>query len=278
MFIVATIAAWRICPLVDEGSGSLFWRTGSIATRPAATGGFLLSGSGNWHHRRAEPRDWIPLFSILGWHWAVDQQRVVGVDDWPSWPRFRQPLVGGKPAEGWRRNFRYGTIVCDLERRRTIALLLDREPVTTQAWLAGQAQIEIVARDRGGGYALAAARALPRHAGRGSMASHGECQPRLPECRAQIHAQILQAISAATINPELLTSAERLQYDSYLWRKETNVVISDLAKDGLPIKAAERGTGHSRKLVCDILRGQRTEIFRARQSSIEPYLPWLDEQ
>ena len=187
--------------------------------------------------------------------------RVVGVDDW-----------------AWRRNFRYGTIVCDLERRRTIALLPDREPVTTQAWLAGQAQIEIVARDRGGGYALAAARALPRHAGRGSMASHGECQPRLPECRAQIHAQILQAISAATINPELLTSAERLQYDSYVRREETNAVISDLAKDGLPIKAIVRRTGHSRKLVRDALRGQRTEIFRARQSSIEPYLPWLDEQ
>lgn len=38
-------------------------------------------------------------------------------------------------------------------QRRTIALLPDREPATTQAWLAGQPQIEIVARDRGGGYA-----------------------------------------------------------------------------------------------------------------------------
>lgn len=36
---------------------------------------------------------------------------VIGIDDW-----------------AWRRNQRYGTIICDLERRKTIALLPDREP------------------------------------------------------------------------------------------------------------------------------------------------------
>ena len=77
MFIVATIAAWRICPLVDEWSGSLFLRAGSIATRLGAAGGFSPSGSGNWHHGRAELRDWIPLFSILGWHSVVGRQQVL---------------------------------------------------------------------------------------------------------------------------------------------------------------------------------------------------------
>ncbi|WP_425640399.1 hypothetical protein [Agrobacterium radiobacter] len=38
---------------------------------------------------------------------------VIGIDDW-----------------AWRRNHRYGTIICDLERRKTIALLPDREPST----------------------------------------------------------------------------------------------------------------------------------------------------
>jgi transposase len=69
---------------------------------------------------------------------------VIGIDDW-----------------AWRRNQRYGTIICDLERRQPITLLPDREPATAQAWLAGQPQITVVARDRGGGYALAAAKALP---------------------------------------------------------------------------------------------------------------------
>lgn len=70
--------------------------------------------------------------------------RVIGIDDW-----------------AWRRNHRYGTIICDLERRRPIRLLPDREPATAHAWLTRQPQITTVARDRGGGYALVAARALP---------------------------------------------------------------------------------------------------------------------
>jgi len=51
-------------------------------------------------------------------------------------------------------------IICDPERRKTIALLPDRELATAQPWLSDQQQISIVARDRGGAYALAAAKAL----------------------------------------------------------------------------------------------------------------------
>jgi transposase len=81
----------------------------------------------------------------------------VGIDDW-AW---RRTAYVGIDDWAWRRNQRYGTIICDLERRETIALLPDREPATAEAWLCGQPQISIVARDRGGGYALAAAKALP---------------------------------------------------------------------------------------------------------------------
>lgn len=56
---------------------------------------------------------------------------------------------------------RYASIVCNLERRRVVTLLPDREPATAQAWLAAHPTIAIVARDRGGGYGEAAAKALP---------------------------------------------------------------------------------------------------------------------
>ena len=39
-----------------------------------------------------------------------------------------------------------------------------------------------------------------------------------------------------------------------------------------------RRTGYSRGLIRKILRGQRSDVFRVRQSSLEAYLPWLDEQ
>lgn len=36
-------------------------------------------------------------------------------------------------------------------------------------------------------------------------------------------------------------------------------------------------TGHGRKLVRQVIRGERTDIFRVRQSSLDAHLPMLDE-
>lgn len=70
--------------------------------------------------------------------WATthsDPLSVIGIDDF-----------------AWRRNHRYGTLVCDFERRRIVALLPDREQATAQTWLKMNGSIRIVARDRGGGH------------------------------------------------------------------------------------------------------------------------------
>lgn len=69
---------------------------------------------------------------------------VIGIDDW-----------------AWRRNHRYGSIVCDLVRRRIAALLPDREIATVRAWLVEHPQIAVVSLDRCGGYGEAVAKALP---------------------------------------------------------------------------------------------------------------------
>ena len=77
------------------------------------------------------------------------------------------------------------------------------------------------------------------------------------------------AIGAAKINPDLLTCAEKLQYEGYLRREEMNVVIARLAEDGIPIKEIVRRTGNSRRLVRQVIRGERNHVFRIRQSSVE---------
>jgi transposase len=69
---------------------------------------------------------------------------VVGIDDWAL-----------------RRNHRYATIVCDLKRRQIVTLLPDRESATVEAWLSDHPEVRILARDRGGGYGEAAAKAAP---------------------------------------------------------------------------------------------------------------------
>jgi transposase len=89
--------------------------------------------------------------------------------------------------------------------------------------------------------------------------------------------QIRTVIGATTIDPKLLTAAERLQYEGHLRREETNVAILALSKSGTPIKQIVRQTGYSRKLVRQAIRGERHDVFRTRQSSLDQHLPWLDD-
>lgn len=90
--------------------------------------------------------------------------------------------------------------------------------------------------------------------------------------------QIRKAVGSSMIDPKLLTYAERLQYEGFLRRQETNEAILELSKRGVPIKQIVKRTGHSRKLIRSVLRGQRSDVFRVRQSSIEEWLPWLDSR
>ena len=183
-------------------------------------------------------------------------------------PSFAPPTVVGIDDWAWRRNQRYGTIICDLERRKAITLLPDREPATAQAWLSGQPQISVVARDRGGGYALAAARALPNAtqvADRWHLMENAS-RAFLDAVRKSMR-QIRAAIGATTINPSLLTAAERIQYEGYLRREEANAAVLGMAKDGASIKEIVRRTGHSRGIVRNCAAGARMSSAPVRVRS-----------
>jgi transposase len=98
-----------------------------------------------------------------------------------------------------------------------------------------------------------------------------------PLCGARAR-RIRSVIGATTINPELLTRVERLQYDGYLQRKQTNAAIMALVRDAVPLKEIVRRTGHSRNFVRQVSRGESTDVFRTRQSTLDGHLPFLDAQ
>jgi transposase len=58
--------------------------------------------------------------------------RVLGVDDW-----------------AWKKGQRYGTILCDWERRRPVDLLPERSADSFARWLKAHPEVEIISRDRG---------------------------------------------------------------------------------------------------------------------------------
>ncbi|RFB76582.1 ISL3 family transposase [Methylovirgula sp. 4M-Z18] len=191
-----------------------------------------------------------------------DEFTVIGIDDF-----------------AFKRGQTYGTIVCDLERRRPVTLLPDRALDTSRAWLAEHQPISIVACDRGGGYGEAIAKALPdaeQLADRWHLMENSS--------RAFLDAvgksmrQIRQAVGSNVVDPKLLTYAERLQYEGYLRRQETNEAIRELSKTGTSVRQIVRQTGHSRKLVRDVLRGQRLDVFRTQPSSLDSWLPWLNSR
>jgi len=71
------------------------------------------------------------------------------------------PRAVGVDEFAWRRGRRFGTIIVDLERRRPIDLLPDRNADQVAAWFQRHPTITTVARDRSGLYADAATRGAP---------------------------------------------------------------------------------------------------------------------
>jgi len=111
--------------------------------------GFALGGQAGAHvskqlHLKAS-RDTILRLVRQSDLPAPAPPRVVGVDEW-----------------AWKRGLRYGTLLCDLERRMPLDVLPDRSVETVAAWFKKHPSIEVISRDRSAEFAAAAFQGAPQ--------------------------------------------------------------------------------------------------------------------
>ena len=190
----------------------------------------------------------------------VSAVRVVGIDDW-----------------AWRKGQSYGTIICDLEERRVIALLADRDGSSVEAWLAKHPDISVVARDRGAIYARAASKALPKAtqvADRWHLMANASAA--FLEAVRRAMKPLREALGVMTVDPDLLTSVERRQLEGAKRRDEINATVLALREKGVSLKEIGRSKGLSRGTVRRIVRGQRNDVFRPRHSSLAAFERMLE--
>jgi transposase len=77
-------------------------------------------------------------------------------------PKARAVRVLGVDDFAWKKRFTYGTILVDLERRKIIDVLADRESATVEGWLQEHPEVELVIRDRGKDFTKAATMGAPQ--------------------------------------------------------------------------------------------------------------------
>ncbi|QQP93326.1 ISL3 family transposase (plasmid) [Skermanella sp. TT6] len=242
---------------------------GNPGARHAATLGVPISRTTLLDRVRADDAEPIPPVSVLG------------VDDW-----------------AWRKGHRYGTILCDLERRRVIDLLPDRSADTLAAWLEEHPSVSAVVRDRAGTYADGAARGAPDaiqildrwHLLRnGSDALRGLLDQHHRELRAAARAAAQPAALAAVVEvPEPASPAERpmrtTERRSQAAQERRDARFAEVARlreQGLSLTAIARTIGIERRTVRRWLRAGHAPTWRHADrgtSILDPYKAWLDER
>ena len=193
--------------------------------------------------------------------------RVVGIDDW-----------------AWLRGRAYGTIVCDLERRRVVDLLPGRSAAPVRDWIAAHPGVAVVSRDRAGPYAEAARSGAPgavqvadrwhllfnaSEALRGVVERHHK---HVRHAAAQFRPEPASTPPVLVAAPPEPTGGDR--------RRARFEAVARLRAEGATIKGIARRTVVARNAVRRWLRAGEFVPYRCAPapSLLDPHLPFAEER
>ena len=201
------------------------------------------------------------------------------------------PRVLGVDDFALRRGQRYGTILCDLERRRAIDLLPDRQAGTLAAWLKRHPSIEIVARDRASAYADGIRQGAP-DALQVSDRWHllRNCSDALQAVFDRHHREVRRAIEAAAASgpatpradepKERVAAAVRRSRERLAQRQARYEEVARLHAQGLPMAQIAQTLGMGFSSVRRWLRAGQAPRWRKppRPKRLDRYQAYLERR
>jgi hypothetical protein len=204
-----------------------------------------------------------------------NRARHVGIDEW-----------------AWHRGHRYGTLIVNLDTHRPLVLLPGREQRTLAAWFKKYPEIQVVSRDRGGIYALAARDGAPQAvqvADRWHLLKNiGDALERMMYRHMPLIRQVATELSPKKQNVEAslapvstLRRPERIKRQRRDKRYQRWTEVDSLHKKGHGIRKISRITGLSRVTV---RRWMQSKAFPEistkppRPGLLDPWHEWLERQ
>lgn len=200
--------------------------------------------------------------------------RVLGVDDW-----------------AFRRGRRYGTILVDLERRRAVDLLPDRQSSTLAEWLRFHPNVEFVSRDRAGAYADGIREGAPQAV---QVADRWHLLKNLSEAverfvdrhrplveQAATNVSGLQTIEYSLAKSPMAMLSSKVEGEKQLRRQnryERYLKVIELHRQGLSERAIARTLTINRATVRKFLRSDgfpERASNKRRGSILDAYIPYV---
>ena len=194
----------------------------------------------------------------------------------------------------FRRGYRFGTILVNLESHRVVDLLPDRLAETAAQWMRQQPDLAVVSRDRGGEYASAAREGAPQAiqcADRFHIVKNltEAVQVLLARCQAEILAekkpdepsldeQNKPIISIEEWRPPEPAHVEKVRLARRAGRYARYQQVVELDRQGMATKEIAGRLGMSDRTVRDWLKQgafPEAQKRRKRQSSFDPFAAYV---